>query len=79
MTTASEYRTAAQVLKLHHAPAEQVEFYEKKADKLEARDEYAYGLGVFSHQNRNEGFDTYGLRLMAKLAQDGWVMPDGLF
>ncbi len=79
MITAGDYRMVVEVLKQHNASELSIEFYQSQAEKLEAKDEYAFRLGSYNYQNRNEGFMTQGYRLMSQLLDDGWTPPEGLF
>ena len=80
MPTASDYRTAANIARLSHGtilPAAAAE-WDRKAEKLEAREAYAvalYRTGFGPSQSALSG----GTRIVSKLIEDGWTPPEGLF
>ena len=79
--TSQDYRRAAAIARQSGGlvlPAA-AEAWDRKAEKVEAQEKYAFELGKVASEQYNYGPGAVGMLLLARLLKDGWTAPEGLF
>lgn len=75
---ADAYRTTADVLKAHGAPADQVDMYRDLANKTEAAKTARNALGAKAISLSAAGTDRAGREMVQYLKNSGWTAPEVL-